>query len=171
MTLKQLLKQFLYGRGGLIALAALLAIILRSALPITTRDYIICAAIVLGWPIYEYIAHKYLMHEWIWTPFRFTHDRHHHDPTPETGLPDLWVINVYFINSLIFLALPVGIYTAHTTILCMLLWYEFAHYSCHTPYQPKTWWGYAIRVNHLQHHKLNSPDRYSLLFPIIRKAK
>lgn len=171
MTFRQLCYSFTFSRGGLIALSVLVAIVVRLLLwPVYGRDWMILFSIVLAWPVLEYIAHRYFMHEWILTPFRKTHDRHHDNPCPETGLPDLWVIYSYFINSVVLAFTTPGLYTAHVTILIMLLWYEFAHYACHTTYKPNTWWGWCIRANHLQHHS-DLPNRYALLFPIFKERK
>ncbi len=168
MTLKQLLHKFFTSPGGFIVGATLLTIVCRLfSFPITWKDFWIAICIIGAWPILEYIFHRYLMHEWLWSPFNFTHERHHNTPTPETGLPDTWVIGLYYVLSYSLLYTTSGLYTAYTVILCMLLWYEFAHYACHTTYQSKTWWGFAIRANHLQHHQ-NRPHRYSLLFPFIK---
>ena len=107
MTPKQLLYSFLISPGGLIIGATLSAISLRIFFfPFTWKDLWIGLCIILSWPVLEYLAHRYLMHEWgvvdskflrklesiLGIPFRFTHDRHHNSPTPETGLPDRWVI-------------------------------------------------------------------------------
>jgi hypothetical protein len=168
ITFKQLVIGFLKSIGGMIVGATLVTLWLRiMCFDFTMKDLYIVLAIVLAWPALEYCAHRYLMHEWVWTPFKFTHTRHHSNPVPSTGLPDAWIVFTYWVLSWILLYTTSGIYTAYTTILCMLLWYEFAHYACHTSYKPKTWWGYAIKANHLQHHK-ELPSRYALLFPIIK---
>lgn len=171
MSFCQLVQMFLRSRGGLVALAAVVAMVTRLVLwPLEPRDLVIASAIVLAWPAIEYTAHRWFMHEWIWTPFRSTHDRHHADPTPETGLPDLWVVLMYFANSGIFALTTPGLFTAHAVVLSMLLWYEFVHYSCHTSYRPRTWWGWAVRANHLGHHSSDHLlGQYSMLFPIWKK--
>ena len=169
MTLKNIIVAFLSSRGGLIVLSAVVAVIARILLwPFTTRDWVIAGLIVALWPTFEYVAHRWFLHEWTWTPFRKTHDRHHDEPTTETGLPDTWVIGVYFLNSVLCAFLWPGLYTAHATVLVMLSVYEFIHFSCHCNYEPKTWWGWSVRVNHLQHHKLQSADRYAMSLPIVR---
>ena len=169
MTLKNVIMAFLSSRGGLIVLSAVVAVIARILLwPFTTRDWVIAGLIVALWPRFEYAVHRWLLHEWRWTPFRKTHDRHHDEPTTETGLPDMWVIRVYFLLSIAFAFLWPGLYTAHATVAVMLSVYEFIHFSCHCNYEPKTWLGYAIRVNHLQHHNLQSADRYAMSLPIFR---
>lgn len=169
MTLKNVIVAFLSSRGGLIVLSAVVAVVARILLwPVGTRDLIIAGSIILAWPTLEYVFHRWVFHEWSWTPFRKTHDRHHDEPTTETGLPDLWVIVVYFVNSLLFAFTTPGLYTAHAAVLVMLSAYEFIHFSCHCNYEPKTWWGWSVRVNHLQHHKLQSADRYAMSFPIFR---
>jgi uncharacterized membrane protein (GlpM family) len=169
MTLKNVIVAFLSSRGGLIVLSAVVAVVARILLwPFTTRDWVIAGLIVALWPTFEYIAHRWVFHEWTWTPFRKTHDRHHDEPTTETGLPDLWVIADYYLLSVAFVFATSGIYTAHATVLVMLSVYEFIHFSCHCNYTPKTWWGWSVRTNHLQHHKLQSADRYAMSFPIFR---
>ena len=169
MTLKNVIVAFLSSRGGLIVLSAVVAVIARILLwPLTTRDWVIAGLIVALWSTFEYIAHRWFMHEWTWTPFRKTHDRHHDEPTTETGLPDAWVIGNYYLLSVAFAFATSGMYTAHATVLVMLSVYEFIHFSCHCNYEPKTWLGYAIRVNHLQHHKLQSAGRYAMSLPIFR---
>jgi hypothetical protein len=78
------------------------------------------------------------------------------------------VIADYYLLSVAFVFATSGIYTAHATVLVMLSVYEFIHFSCHCNYTPKTWWGWSVRTNHLQHHKLQSADRYAMSFPIFR---
>jgi len=169
MKLRSLIVLFVRSRGGLIWLAALVAVLLRFLLwPVGTRDLIIAGSIVLAWPTLEYVFHRWVFHEWSWTPFRKTHDRHHDEPTTETGLPDLWVIGVYFLNSLLFALTTPGLYTAHATVLVMLSAYEFIHFSCHCNYTPKTHWGWSVRTNHLQHHRIEHGDRYAMSLPIFR---
>jgi len=169
MKLRSLILLFLRSRGGLIWLAALVAVLLRFLLwPVGTRDFIIAGSIVLAWPTLEYFFHRWVFHEWNWTPFRKTHDRHHDDPTTETGLPDPWVICLYFAFSVNFAFTTPGLYTAYCTVLVLLSAYEFIHFSCHCNYTPKTWWGWSVRTNHLQHHHLQSADRYAMSLPILR---
>lgn len=171
MTFRKLVHTFLSSRGSLIILSAIVAVAIRVSLwSIQTKDWIIVGTIILLWPTLEYVFHRWVFHEWSWTPFRFTHDRHHDNPTTDTGLPDLWVIGMYFVNSILFAFTTPGIYTAHCTILVMLCMYEFIHFSCHCDYTPKTWWGWSVRINHLQHHKLNRPSRYAMSLPIIRES-
>lgn len=169
MTLKNVIVAFISSRGGLIVLSAVVAVIARIMLwPFTTRDFVIAGLIVSLWPTFEYVAHRWFLHEWTWTPFRVTHDRHHDEPTTETGLPDTWVICLNFATSIIAAGTLPGVYTAHATVQVMLSIYEFIHFTCHCNYEPKTWWGWSVRVNHLQHHKLQSADRYAMSLPIFR---
>ena len=169
MKLRSLILLFLRSRGGLIVLSAVVAVVARILLwPFTTRDWIIAGLIVLAWPTLEYVFHRWVFHEWSWTPFRKTHDRHHDEPTTETGLPDLWVIGDYYLLSVAFAFTTPGIYTAHATVLVMLSAYEFIHFSCHCNYTPKPWWGWSVRMNHLQHHAIKSGDRYAMSLPIVR---
>jgi len=169
MKLRSLILLFLRSRGGLIVLAAVVAVVVRILLwPFTTRDWVIAGLIVAAWPTLEYVFHRWVFHEWSWTPFRKTHDRHHDEPTTETGLPDLWVIGVYFLNSLLFALTTPGLYTAHAAVLVMLSAYEFIHFSCHCDYDPKTHWGWSVRTNHLQHHRIEHGDRYAMSLPIFR---
>lgn len=170
-TFRALLKQFIESRGGWVLYAAIVSIIVRLvSWPLVWLDAIWAVCIVASWPWLEWFAHRFLMHEWRFTGFRFTHDRHHANPTTDTGLPDRWIIAMYWINTFVFpwFDMP-RLYTIHTVVLCMLTLYEFSHFSCHCNYQPRTWWGWAVRINHLQHHKLESRDRYALLFPFFRK--
>jgi hypothetical protein len=170
MTFPQLVKAFLCSRGGWIAAAVAVAFSVRLALwPVGTRDLLIAMAVVVVWPFAEYAAHRWAMHEFRWTPFRKTHDRHHAEPTTATGLPDGWVIAFYYINSFLFAFTTQGLFTAHCVILAGLCVYEFVHFSCHTIYQPRTWYGFAVRANHLGHH--GGTGSYSMLFPCFRYRK
>jgi hypothetical protein len=168
MTFPQLLKSFLLSRGGWIAAAVAVAFSVRLALwPVGTRDLLIAMAVVVVWPFTEYAAHRWAMHEFRWTPFRKTHDRHHAEPTTATGLPDGWVIAFYYINSFLFAFTTPGLFTAHCVVLAGLCFYEFVHFSCHTNYQPRTWYGFAVRANHLGHHG-GAGQSYLMLFPLFR---
>jgi hypothetical protein len=147
----------------------LVAILIRSQLwAFGTRDLIIVASLIVAWPMLEYSAHRWFLHEWTWTPFRKSHDRHHEHPSTDTGLPEPWVILMYFVNSLIFAFTLPGLYTAHCSVLVLLSIYEFIHYSCHCNYSPWTHWGWSVRTNHLLHHNLDRPSRYAMSLPIIR---
>jgi hypothetical protein len=169
MSTKTLILSFLKSRGGLIVLSALVAILTRTQLWVFgSRDLIIAASIIAAWPLLEYSAHRWFLHEWTWTPFRKSHDRHHEHPSTDTGLPEPWVIAVYFLNSVIFAFTLPGLYTAHCSVLAMLSIYEFIHFSCHCNYTPKTWWGWSVRINHLTHHNLDRPSRYAMSLPIVR---
>jgi hypothetical protein len=168
MTFKQLVVSFLRSIGGTITAITLCTVWFRVwCFDFGMKDLYIVPSVVLAWIPLEYFFHRYLMHEWIFTPFRHSHDKHHDKPCTETGLPDIWVVVMYCLISLGLLFTTGGIYTGWATLLSMLLWYEFAHYACHTSYKSKTWWGYAILSNHLQHH-MDRPHRYALLFPIFK---
>ena len=103
---------------------------------------------VAAYVLYEARAHKD-MHSW--GPFYHTHAKHHDEETPESGVPPWWVFVAFCVP---WGAFWFGVFTC----LCM---YEFVHFLCHCKYRPITTYGWKVRVNHLQHHKLG--DRYELM--------
>jgi len=170
MSLPQLILSFMLSPGGWITLSVILSVGLRLSLaPVGLIDIVLFVAIVAAWPLLEWFFHRFLLHEWTVLPFHFTHDRHHKTPTSATGLPDAWIITFYFINSMVFWYFGMRwVSTLNVAVLTMLTVYEFVHFSCHCNYKPVTKWGWAIRVNHLQHHRFDESKFYSMLFPITK---
>jgi hypothetical protein len=154
--------------GGWITLSAILAFALRySMATLGILDLVIAVTLISLWPLLEWIFHRFLMHEWTFLPLHFTHDRHHSIPTAATGLPDTWIVAMYFVNTTVFWWFGLTyLSTLNCAVLLMLVIYEFVHFSCHCNYKPKTSWGWLVRINHLQHHKLDETKGYSMLFPI-----
>lgn len=106
------------------------------------------------------------MHESKWSPFHQSHKEHHDDPTPETGCPQYWLFAMYFvISGTVTLISRPGLSGFWAGIVIMLLAYEIVHFACHCPYQPKTRWGWRVRINHNLHHRLDDSTYYELLFP------
>ena len=167
----QLVFSFAATRGGWIVVSFVWALALRFTLfKINGIDILLILLIVSAWPILEWFFHRFLMHEWTLLPFHQTHDRHHRFPSPETGLPDTWIVVTYFILPLMMWSFGLRyLLTLGVTVLAMLVVYEFVHFSCHCNYTPLSRWGWAVRVNHLQHHKLDETTNYAMLFP--RRAK
>lgn len=168
LSFSQLLMTFMATRGGWIVLSCLWACALRLTISEFNRlDPLLFVSVILAWPALEWGFHRYLLHEWTLLPFHRTHDRHHRNPTPDTGLPDTWIVIGYFVLASIMWAGGLRyLLTASVAVLAMLAIYEFVHFSCHCSYRPLTSWGWAIRINHLQHHKLDETKQYSMLFPL-----
>ena len=105
------------------------------------------------------------MHENPYSPFYGPHQYHHTHPSPETGVPRWWTFGTYgIITLMIAFAFRPLIASTWLAILIMLTTYEWIHFLCHCNYRPRTKWGWRVRINHLQHHNLNSLSRYELLF-------
>jgi len=171
LSLLQVILAFVRSPGGWITLSVIVATGLRLTLsPLALIDAILFLVVFLLWPFLEWFFHRFLLHEWTILPFHFTHDRHHETPTAATGLPDAWLISFYFAESILLWAfnLPL-VMSFNVSVLTMLAIYEFVHFSCHSNYKPLTKWGWAVRVNHLQHHRFDESKFYSLLFPINRQ--
>ncbi len=170
MSFPQLLSSFVLSPGGWISLSVLFSVALRLSIgPMGWIDVVLFSGIVAAWPVLEWFFHRFLLHEWTFLPFHFTHDRHHKTPTSATGLPDAWIITFYFAMTGFLWYFGFKYFsTANVAVLTMLTIYEFVHFSCHCNYKPLTKWGWAIRVNHLQHHRFDESKFYSMLFPITR---
>jgi len=171
LTLSKVILAFMRGPGGWITLSVVVAVALRLTLgPITLIDTFLFLIVVLLWPLLEWFFHRFLLHEWTILPFHFTHHRHHERPTPETGLPDAWIIAFYFAEPFLLWAFKFPLILSFSvSVLTMLAVYEFVHFSCHSNYKPRTKWGWAVRVNHLQHHRFDESKFYALLFPFNRR--
>ena len=161
--------QFFRSRGGWIVSAAMLAVLVKTNFhSLDWIDAAIVASVIGAWPTLEWFFHRFLMHEWNCPMFRWTHARHHDNPTTDNGLPEPIVIWLYYVGGAVFCCMP-RMMTTYATVLCMLTAYEFIHFACHVNYKPKTWWGWAIRVNHLQHHRVNEHGQYAMLFPFLKQ--
>ncbi len=163
---------FLRSRGGWVVLAFIVSAIAKfmQSDRLDGIDAMLVIGFVGAWPLFEWFFHRFLMHEWTFLPLHHTHHRHHLAPTTDNGLPDSWIVFLYFFGvSICFLFGLTRLQTINASILGMLVLYEFVHFSCHCNYKPLTWWGWAIRINHLQHHRLDARSRYSMLFPILKQ--
>ncbi|MDZ4851217.1 MAG: sterol desaturase family protein [Pirellulaceae bacterium] len=173
MNFPHLLIAFGKSRGGWIALSTVFALVLRCSLNrVDFIDFALAVMLVASWPLLEWIFHRFLMHEWTALPFHLTHDRHHRIPTAATGLPDTWIVVLYFFDTVLIWWIGLSyISTLNVAILFMLTAYEFVHFACHCNYKPMTAWGWKIRINHLQHHRLDESQGYSMLFPSFRSRR
>lgn len=167
LSFRGLVCSFACSLGSFIVLSVIWAIVLRVFTgPFRLSDVVIMLGIGLAWPWLEWAAHKYFMHEWTSIPFYKSHARHHDNPTPSNGLPDPWVLIIYFaIPAVLCWYGFMWIASANLAILAMLAFYEFVHFSCHVNYRPRTGWGWRIRVNHLKHHRFDETRYMSMLFP------
>ena len=173
MTFHQLTKYFLSTNARWIVLSMFTSIALKllTSLP-TPTDLLILLTTIFAWPPLEWFTHKYLMHRWTFLPIHFTHTRHHNNPTPQNGLPDSWIIIVYnIIPFALFLTPFNNLKTLWASIITLLTIYEFCHFSTHTNYKPTTYLGWAIRLNHLQHHFHDQNKSFAMLFPTIKNHK
>ena len=119
---------------------------------------------IIAYSILEVPIHKG-MHLSPYSPFYYPHKFHHTHPSPETGVPRWWTFQGYFlITFLLSLDNFPFLSSLWLGILIMLTAYEWIHFLCHCNYRPKSKWGWRVRINHLQHHNLNSLSRYELLF-------
>ena len=168
ITFVQLAKTFLRSRGGLVILAFVLPVCLRLTMDrLKLLDGLLAFAIVGGWPVLEWLFHRYLLHEWTFLDFHRTHTRHHDNPTPDNGLPDTYVIIVYFVITVtLWVFSRVFLMTVNVAVLGMLMLYEFVHFSTHANYKPMTRYGWRVRTNHLRHHNLDETRGFSMLFPL-----
>ena len=167
MTSKELVLAFLHSNGLCIIFAAITASVIKLFMNNALSDLMIYSGVVIVWPMLERFFHRFLMHEWTFLPLHFTHTRHHVMPTKENGLPDAWIIVSYYVLSIVFFATGANrLQTAFVAVMWMLVAYEFNHFSCHSNYQPKTYWGWAIRLNHLKHHNHDQTKHHAMLFPM-----
>lgn len=163
---------FLRSRGGWIALAFIVSVIAKylQSDRLDGLDGMLVVGVIGAWPFLEWFFHRFLMHEWTFLPLHLTHHRHHLAPTTDNGLPDSWIVLLYFVGVSVCFFLDLSrLQAINVSVLGMLMLYEFVHFSCHCNYKPMTWWGWAIRVNHLQHHRLDERSRYAMLFPIVKQ--
>lgn len=168
LSLREVLKKFLTGRGLVIATVPLLSFMLRLAMPATIGwyDLLIVLLVIFNWPYLECMAHKYFMHRWPLSLFYLTHKRHHDIPVSGTGMPDWWVVLCYPLITILWFVLQMKYaMTLNFAVFTMLGLYEFVHFSCHENYRPTTTWGWKMRVNHLMHHRFDDTKRFAMLFP------
>ncbi|WP_221936670.1 sterol desaturase family protein [Skermania sp. ID1734] len=138
-------------------------------------DAIVPAAMVAGFPFFEWIVHVLILH---WRPRRFAghlidpllarkHREHHANPRdiPLTFIPWqalLWIIPV--VLTVGFLAFPrPGLaltYILGVAVLGMI--YEWSHYLIHTDYKPKGRLYKIIWRNHRLHHYKNEHFWFSI---------
>ena len=137
----------------------------------TTTDLIIAGALVVGFPVMEWVIHVVLLH---WRPREVggvtldplvsrKHRSHHADPT---NLDDVFIplrtlvkaiAATLLVGLVAFPRIELGLtYIAVQAALGTV--YEWTHYLVHTEYRPRSWAYRQIWRNHRLHHYKN--ERY-----------
>ena len=131
-------------------------------------DLALVAAIVLWWPIQEWLIHTFILH---FRPLKVAgrtidllnakkHRAHHRDPW---RIPIIFVpLHTYFYAVPLLFLLWVGLaptlplaFTGLLTFFGLSLHYEWVHYIVHTRVKPKTWYYQRLWRNHRLHHCKN----------------
>lgn len=170
-----------YPSPRILAAQVLLAATVRLSYPEWSGgDLWILILIVLYWPLQEWFIHIHLLHL---RPFNIgkrridpivarMHRYHHRNP---------WEIPTVFLHWTVPAALfPVQLlfwfWVTPTAALAWsgILWfsaaalfYEWAHYFTHTPYQPSSRYFSAVQRNHRNHHFRNERRWHSFTAPIL----
>jgi hypothetical protein len=137
----------------------------------TTTDLLVVVALVLGFPVMEWVVHVVLLH---WRPREVggitldplvsrKHRSHHADPT---NLDDVFIplrtlvkaiAATLVVGLVVFPRIEFGLtYIAVQAALGAV--YEWTHYLTHTDYRPRSWAYRQIWRNHRLHHYKN--ERY-----------
>lgn len=167
---------FKYWSPRVMAAYAAIALAIRFAAGgWTWWDLAVVAAVILWWPLQEWLIHVFILH---WKPVKvgkFTidplvsqkHRLHHRDP---------WRLETVFIpihihpfapfiqGAFWFLAMPTTplALTGIATYFVFALHYEWVHYLVHTRYRPKSFIYDRLWRNHRLHHFMNEHYWYGV---------
>jgi sterol desaturase/sphingolipid hydroxylase (fatty acid hydroxylase superfamily) len=132
------------------------------------------AAVIVLYPLVEYLVHRYLLHARflyksrytakVWKRIHFDHHQNPHDLSVLFGalyttLPTILVITLpigWLIGG------PAGACAALAAGLLVFSGYEFCHCVQHLPFTPKTPWLRAIKKRHLAHHFHNEHGNFGI---------
>jgi sterol desaturase/sphingolipid hydroxylase (fatty acid hydroxylase superfamily) len=122
------------------------------------------AAMLLLYPVAEYLLHRYLLHgnflakSPLTSPLWYRiHYRHHSKPSDQSVIlaAPYTIVGAVAIFSLLF-ALGFGTWTAFTAGMSagslLIIAYEYAHSVCHSAFPTENGYLKAIRTNHVLHH-------------------
>ncbi len=172
-TLGETLASFFRRASPRVLAAQLLSAALLRPLagPPGATDALIVAAIVVYWPIQEWLVHRFVLHARPRQlgPLRLdtgparAHRRHHRDPRdlrwavlPGRSMLVLVPLHLLFwwsVTPTLAAALTgIGAFSAATLV------YEWIHFLCHAPYRPKSAYVRRVRAHHALHHFKN--ERY-----------
>jgi hypothetical protein len=165
----------------LIASLLLATAALRLALgAFSIFDLVLAAAVMIWWPLQEWIFHKYLLHlrpirlgRLLIDPmFARAHRAHHRQPwiVETTMLPPRVVVALIPITISTFViampSLPLA-FTGMVSYAAMALLYEWTHYLTHSAYEPRSHYYRRIWRNHRLHHFKNERFWYAFTVPLV----
>jgi sterol desaturase/sphingolipid hydroxylase (fatty acid hydroxylase superfamily) len=121
-------------------------------------------AMVVLYPVAEYLLHRYLLHgnylakSPLTSPLWYRiHYRHHSKPSDQSVIlaAPYTIVGAVAIFSLLF-ALAFGTWTAFTAGMAvgsvLIIAYEYAHSVCHSAFPTENRYLKTIRTNHVLHH-------------------
>jgi sterol desaturase/sphingolipid hydroxylase (fatty acid hydroxylase superfamily) len=178
---RTLLAFFEHQSPRLLALQLLVAVALRPWLgPFGATDAMIVAAVVLYWPVQEWVLHKLVLHARprqlgrvrIDTAAARAHRKHHRNPR------DLAYTVLPGGSMLVMIPLHVAFWWGVTrtwgaalTGICALgaaaLVYEWIHFLCHAPYRARSAYVRRVRAHHALHHFKNERYWHSFTVPAL----
>jgi|LNFM01.1.fsa_nt_gb hypothetical protein len=151
--------------------------------PPTVGDAVAAGAVIVWWPLQEWLAHKHLLH---WEPrpvagrhvdpfFARKHREHHREPRiiANTLLPVRVVRDAIPASMAVFRLLVPAVRarrTANAMYSTMALAYEWTHFLVHTGYKPKSAFFKRVRRNHRLHHYRNENYWLGFTFPAVDTA-
>jgi sterol desaturase/sphingolipid hydroxylase (fatty acid hydroxylase superfamily) len=159
------------GYVGLVVLFAILtALIARSPAEALWP----MAAMVILYPVAEYLLHRYLLHGSFLAKSPLTsplwyriHYRHHSKPSDQSVIlaAPYTIVGAVAIFSLLF-AFFFGTWTAFTASMAvgsvLIIAYEYAHSVCHSAFPTENRYLKMIRTNHVLHHFHSEGGNYGI---------
>jgi len=148
--------------------------------PFGTRDALIVAAVIVYWPLQEWVAHRLILHARPRTLGRFrldsaparAHRKHHRNPRDLTYalLPSSSMRVLVPLHLLFWWSVTSSWAHAFTGICAFgaaTLVYEWIHFLCHAPYRARSGYVRRVRAHHALHHFKNEKYWHSFTVPAL----
>ncbi|HEX6836834.1 MAG TPA: sterol desaturase family protein [Polyangia bacterium] len=172
---------FSFGTPRILAAQLAVAAALRPLVgPFDARDALIVAAVIVYWPLQEWVAHRLILHARPRTLGRLridsaparAHRKHHRNPRdltyallPPSSMRVLVPLHLLFwwsVTSTWAHALTgISAFGAATLV------YEWIHFLCHAPYRAKSGYVRRVRAHHALHHFKNEKYWHSFTVPAL----
>lgn len=180
LSLGQTILSFLeHSSPRVLALQLVVAAALRPLLgPFGLADALIVAAVVVYWPLQEWMLHKTVLHARphtllgvrVDTAAARAHRKHHRNPRDLafTVLPGSSMVVLVPLHLLFWWGVTSTWATAFTGVCAFgaaALLYEWIHFLCHAPYRARSAYVRRVRAHHALHHFKNEKYWHSFTVP------
>jgi hypothetical protein len=179
-TLGEAVRQFSQTSSGRIlgTQTAVLAVLRARRGRPEPADAALAAAVVVWWPLQEWLAHRFILHaepkevagRTIDPKVAQLHRAHHADPWRNVGLPLPFLTLAVPVHAAAWLLLTRNRERALTGMLAYssaTLVYEWTHFLTHTAYRPRGSWFRRLQRRHRLHHFKHEKHWYGFTVPYV----